>query len=63
MSRELKIDKAIYLVADETKTYKFVKRNLKWEDLTADQNEKNKKEIHGYTRILKNSGKKVFWYH
>ncbi len=33
MKKKLKIDKAIYLVDDATKTYVFLKRNLDWKNL------------------------------
>ena len=39
MLRELKIDRAIYLVDDETRTYRFLKRNQDWEQLDLAENE------------------------
>ena len=60
MSRELKIDRAIYLVDDETRTYRFLRRNLDWEKLDPKANDRNKRHIDGYTRIFKDGRKKVF---
>lgn len=53
LKKELKIDKAIYLIDDASKTYIFLKRNPDWKSLTSKENELNKKHIDGYRRILK----------
>lgn len=45
MKKQLKIDQAVYLVDDKTKTYQFLKRNLNWRKLDPRQNEKNKKVL------------------
>ncbi len=50
MARELKIDKAVYLVDDRTRTYRYLRRNPEWERLTAEENETNKSAIDGYLR-------------
>jgi len=42
MAKELKIDRSIYLVDDETKTYKFLARNPDWKKLDLLENEANK---------------------
>lgn len=60
MARELMIDRAIYLIDDEKKSYRFLRRNPAWEELTPHQNEMNKKQIDGYTRIFRNRQTKVF---
>ncbi|TSA38730.1 MAG: hypothetical protein D4R64_01960 [Porphyromonadaceae bacterium] len=60
MTRKVKIDKGIYEINDETKTYKFHKRNHDWERLDDDENEKNKKSIDGYTRIFRDGREKMF---
>jgi len=60
MTRELKIDRAIYLVNDETRTYSFFARNPDWEKLDPSENENNKREIDGFIRLLKNGRKVIF---
>lgn len=62
MAKELKIDRAIYLVDERAKTYRFLKRNPDWQKLNAEENEKNKKSISGYTRIFRNGDTKTFKY-
>ena len=62
MTRELKIDRAIYLVDDESRTYRFLKRNPDWEQLDPAENEVNKRQIDGYTRIFRDGGRKTFRY-
>lgn len=62
MVRTLKIDRAIYLVDDETKTYRFLRRNPDWRDLAPDENERNKRQIDGHTRIFRDGRRKVFRY-
>lgn len=47
------IDRAIYLVDDEKKSYRYLRRNPGWEKLDPGQNETNKKHIDGYTRTFK----------
>lgn len=54
MLRLLNIDKSIYLVDDEDKSYRYWKRNLRWRKLIPVQNSVNKKSLNGYTRILSN---------
>lgn len=60
MKRELKIDKAIYLIDDSTRTYIFLRRNPDWPNLTPKENEYNKRQIDGYSRIMKDGNRKVF---
>ena len=60
MPRVLKIDRAIYQVDDETRTYRFLRRNLDWEKLNPDENDRNKRHIDGYTRIFKDGRRKTF---
>ena len=62
MLSELKIDRAIYLVDDETRTYQFLKRNQDWEQLDLAENEVNKRQIDGYTRIFRDGRRKTFRY-
>ena len=56
MPRELKIDRAVYLVDDEARTYSYLRRNPEWHWLSPDENEANKRAIEGYTRVFR-SGK------
>jgi len=43
--REIKIDKAIYLVDDKLKIYFFKCRNFDWKKLNKEENESNKKVL------------------
>jgi len=60
MPRELKIDKGLYLVNDETKTYRYLRRNPEWKNLTLKENEANKKAIDGYIRTLRTGKTKIY---
>jgi len=60
MSRVIKIDKGFYEVYDETKTYRFLKRNLEWKQLDENENERNKLSIDGYARIFRDGSRKKF---
>ena len=62
MQKELKIDRAVYLVDDETRTYRFLRRNLAWENLDPAENDRNKRAIDGYTRIFRDGRRKMFRY-
>jgi len=60
MAKELKIERAIYLVDDKTKTYKFLTLNPDWKKLDPQENEANKHYIDGYTRIFGNGKTRKF---
>ncbi len=60
MPREMKIDRAIYLVNDETKRYCFLRRNPEWEKLAPDENDSNKRQIGGYARLFRDGRTKIF---
>ncbi len=60
MTKILKIDKALYEVDDETKTYKYFGRNPDWKKLSKKENEENKKHIDGFTRTFRNGRTKKF---
>ncbi|NWG09161.1 MAG: hypothetical protein HXX80_02425 [Nitrososphaerales archaeon] len=62
MTKILKIDRALYEVDDKTKTYQYYGRNPEWENLSKEENQRNKKHIDGYTRIFPDGRKKVFRY-
>lgn len=62
MGKILKIDRALYEVNDQTKTYRYYGRNPEWKNLSEEENERNKKHIDGYARILRNGKKVVFNY-
>lgn len=57
---ELKIDRAVYLVDEETKTYCYLRRNPQWKDLDPADNERNKRHLDGYTRIFPDGRRKLF---
>lgn len=56
---ELRIDRAIYLVNDEAKTYRYLRRNPEWESLPGEENESNKRAIDGYRRIFRDGQTKT----
>jgi hypothetical protein len=60
MKREVKIDRPVYLVDDDEKSYVFLKCNHDWINLDLKVNQENKKSIDGYTRTFRDGGKKVF---
>ena len=62
MARKLMIDRAIYLVDDVNKRYRFLRRNPDWEKLGPGRNNRNKKHIDGYTRIFSDGRTKTFHY-
>jgi hypothetical protein len=60
MRRELKIDHGIYLIDDSTRTYLFLRSNPEWKEMTAKENEYNKRQIDGYFRVMKDGTKREF---
>lgn len=60
--RSVKIDRAIYLVDDATKTYRYSRPNPFWKKLDLAENDRNKKSIHGYVRVFRNSETKRYFY-
>lgn len=59
---ELKIDRAVYLVEEQTKTYRYLRRNPDWAPLDPEENERSKRRLHGYTRVFPDGRRKVFTY-
>jgi hypothetical protein len=49
---ELSVDRAVYLVDDATKTYRYLRRNPVWRNLDPDDNLRNKRRLAGYTRVF-----------
>lgn len=60
MVRELKIDRAIYIVEDEGRTYRFLRRNPQWRLLSAAENEASKRSLEGYSRQLRSGRARVY---
>jgi hypothetical protein len=60
VSRELRIDKAVYLVDDETRTYRFLRRNPDWRSLDPAESLRNQLELDGFTRVLSDRRAVVF---
>lgn len=60
--RELRIDRAVYLVDDAARTYRYLRRNPAWKDLDPEENEGNKRHLDGYTRIFPDGRTKVYSY-
>ena len=44
---ELKIDRAVYLVDEITKTYQYLRRNPEWRHLDPKENERSKRHLVG----------------
>ena len=63
MVKELKIDRAIYLVDEITRTYRFFRRNPDWDKLDPAENERNKRYIDGFTRVFRDGRRKTFRYY
>jgi len=60
LNKELKIDKAIYLVDDATRADSFLRRNLGWKRLGPEENEANPKRLNGFRRIFRDGRTKVY---
>lgn len=39
----MRIDRAVYLVDEPTKTYRYLRRNERWRELDSAENERNKR--------------------
>ena len=57
--RELAIDRAIYLVDEDTRTYRFVRRNP-GPLPDAETSNRHKRELLGYTRVMSDGTTKPF---
>lgn len=60
--RELRIDRAVYVVDEERKRYRYLSRNHEWRELDPLENERNKRYLDGYTRVFPDGRTKVFRY-
>ena len=60
MKRYLKIDRAIYWVDEDTRTYGFNKRNPDWIDVKPEESIFNLKQLDGYTRVYSKGRTRVF---
>lgn len=60
--KELKIDRAIYVVDEERKRYRYIGRNHEWRELDPAENERNKRHLDGYTRVFPDGRTKIFRY-
>jgi hypothetical protein len=56
------VDRAIYLVNRATRTYRYARRNLRWEQLDPAANERNKRSLDGYGRIFRDGRRRIFMY-
>jgi hypothetical protein len=59
---EIAIDHAIYEVDDANGTYRFLRRNPAWRQLSEAENEANKRRIDGFQRVFRNGTMKTFRY-
>ncbi|HET7039289.1 MAG TPA: hypothetical protein VFH97_05335 [Gemmatimonadales bacterium] len=62
MDRELAIDRAVYLVDDRSRTYRFLRRNRAWRLLDRATSERNKRHIDGYTRVFRDGTTRTYRY-
>ncbi len=46
------IDRAVYLVDDDGRTYRYLRRNASWRDLDPEENQRNKRSLEGFTRVF-----------
>lgn len=60
LPRELRIDRAVYLVDDVAKTYRYLRRNQEWVGLPPEENESNKRTIDGYRRVFRDGQTKRY---
>jgi hypothetical protein len=56
----LRIDRAFYEADDKTRTYRYYGRNPDWQNLSREDNVRNKKHIDGYTRVFPDGRKKIY---
>jgi hypothetical protein len=61
-SRHLNVDRALYIADDDTRTYRYLRRNPRWADLALEENERNKRSLDGYTRLFPDGRRRVFRY-
>jgi hypothetical protein len=59
MLKTLKIGKSIYLMDNEDKSYRILRRNPDWKKVTFRQSEHDKKLLNGFTRIYTNDKTKI----
>lgn len=59
---EMSVDRAVYVVDDANKMYRYLRRNPRWRDLDPRENERNKRHLDGYTRLFPDGRTKVFRY-
>ena len=59
-ARLIKIDRAIYAVDDRSRSYQFLRRNLRWQRLDPRENERNKRRISGYRRVFRDGRTKTY---
>jgi hypothetical protein len=60
--REVQIDHPVYLVDDETHTYRFLRRSPSYRALARGLNERSKRSVDGYSRRLRSGRAKPFRY-
>lgn len=60
--RGLQVDRAVYAVDEEQRVYRYLRRNPGWRELDPRENERNKRHLHGFTRIFPHGRTKVFRY-
>ena len=59
---ELLVDRAVYAVDRAARTYRYARRNPNWALLDLTENERNKRSLHGYTRVFADGRSRVFSY-
>ncbi len=61
-AKELNVDRSVYLVDENRRTYRYLRRNHRWRELDAEENERNKWHLDGYTRIFPDGRTNAFRY-
>lgn len=57
---ELEVDRGIYRIDLRRHTYRFVRRNPAWDRVPPERNARNKRQLHGLTRVFRDGTTKVF---
>lgn len=58
--RELPVDRAIYRVDLRHRTYEYVGSNPRWRESSAEQNARNKRQLHGLVRVRRDGSRERF---
>ncbi|HSL24777.1 MAG TPA: hypothetical protein VLA54_00745 [Acidimicrobiia bacterium] len=57
---ELIVDRGIYRVDLRRRTYEYLGSNPMWREPSPEQNDRNKRQLHGLARLFRDGSTKVF---